>query len=212
MPAPRTCCLDATKATLLSAQRSTLYTGQGQTVFRSVLSVALLFLAHTAFAQLISNAGFEDGLPPGTPPAQWNTTGDFFHWTNPAKAHTGSQNAYFGLAADGMTPLTNASGSIEQSINLLADAAPMTLSFWLWIASDQPASEAHDHLFVEVLSSSGSVLATLAGFSNADAANPFASMTPAYVQRSYSLAQFVGPVRIRFRGTDRCKRRDHLSA
>ncbi len=163
--------------------------------------VAAIFLANCLSAQSISNGTFEDGLPPGTPPAQWDTTGDFYHWTNPGKAHTGSQYAYFGIASDGMTPMTNSSGSIEQPINLLANAASAVLSFWLWIASDQPASEAHDHLFVEVLSSSGSVLATLADFSNANAANPFASMTPAYVQRNYSLAQFVGPVRIRFRGT-----------
>ena len=78
--------------------------------------IGFLLVAHAASAQLISNGAFEDGLAPGSPPAQWNATGDFFHWTNPGKAHTGSQYAYFGIAADGTTPLTNGSGSIEQSI------------------------------------------------------------------------------------------------
>ncbi len=82
--------------------------------------VAVIFLAFAASAQCVSNGGFEDGLPPDTPSAQWNATGDFYHWTNPEEAHTGSQYAYFCLAADGTTPLTNASGSIQQTVNLPA--------------------------------------------------------------------------------------------
>ena len=85
---------------------------------RSAL-LGLLLVAHAASAQLISNGGFEDGLPSGSPPAQWNATGDFFHWTNPGRAHAGSQYAYFGISADGTTPLTNGSGSIEQSISFI---------------------------------------------------------------------------------------------
>jgi hypothetical protein len=81
--------------------------------------MGLLLVGHAASGQLISNGGFEDGLAPGSPPAQWNTTGDFFHWTNPGKAHMGSQYAYSGIAADGTTPLTNGSGSIEQSISFI---------------------------------------------------------------------------------------------
>ena len=130
----------------------------------AVLSVAALLVARAAFAQLISNGGFEDGLPSGSPPAQWQVTGDFFHWTNPSKAHTGSQYAYFGIAADGTTPLTNGSGSIQQSIPFIADTPPMTLTFWLWVASDEPSSPAYDHLYVEVLGDSGALLATLAEY------------------------------------------------
>ncbi len=115
-------------------------------------------LARAASAQSINNGGFEDGLPPDTPSAQWNAAGDFCHWSNPGKAYTGSQYAYFGLAADGVTPLTDASGSIEQTINLPADAVPPTLSFWLWIASDQPATAVRDHLYVKVLDNSDSLI------------------------------------------------------
>lgn len=129
---------------------------------RRAALIALLSFAHAASAQLISNGGFEDGLPSGSPPAQWDATGDFFHWTNPSKAHTGSQYAYFGIAADGTTPLTNGSGSIEQSIPFIADTPPITLSFWLWVASDEPSTPAYDHLYVEVLGDSGALLATLA--------------------------------------------------
>ncbi len=94
------------------------YAGNRRHGPRAVPPLAVVFLACAASAQSINNGGFEDGLPPGTPPAQWSVSGDFYHWTNPGKAHTGSQYAYFGLAADGMTPLANASGSIEQTINL----------------------------------------------------------------------------------------------
>jgi len=168
---------------------------------RSAL-IALLLVAHAASAQLISNGGFEDGLAPGSSPSQWDVTGDFFHWTNPGKAHTGSQYAYFGIAADGTTPLTNGSGSIEQSIPFIADAPPMTLSFWLWVASDEPSTSPRDHLYAEVLRDSGVLLATLANYSNADKAGPLASLTPAYQRKSFSLAPFASqPIRIRFRGS-----------
>jgi hypothetical protein len=168
---------------------------------RSAL-IGLLLVAHAASAQLISNGGFEDGLTSGSRPTQWNATGDFLHWTNPAKAHTGSQYAYFGIAADGTTPLTNGSGSIEQSISFVGDTPPITLSFWLWVASDEPSSPVYDHLYLEVLSDSGVLLATLADYSNADKAGPLASLTPAYQQKSFSLAPFASqPIRIRFRGS-----------
>jgi len=202
MPVLMTARLEAGKAGLLPAQRVTLHTGHAQGLFRSALSVGLLILARAASAQLISNGGFEDGLPSGSPPEQWTVIGDFFHWTNPGKAHTGSQYAYFGIAADGTTPLTNGSGSIEQSIPFIADTPPMTLSFWLWVASDEPSSPVHDHLYVEVLSASGAVLATLADYSNADEAGPLTSLALAYQQKSFSLAPFAGqPIRIRFRGS-----------
>jgi hypothetical protein len=168
----------------------------------TVLSVAALIVAHAAFAQSTSNGGLEDGPPPGSTPADWIVSGDFYHWTNPSKAHTGPQYAYFGIAADGTTPLTNCSGSIEQAISFIADTPPMTLSFWLWVASDEPSSPTCDHLYVEVLSDSGSLLATLAEYSNADKTGPIASSVPAYQQNSFSLAPFAGqPIRIRFRGS-----------
>ena len=169
----------------------------------AVLSVAALLVARAAFAQLISNGGFEDGLPSGSPPAQWQVTGNFFHWTNPSKAHTGSQYAYFGIAADGTTPLTNGSGSIQQSIPFIADTPPMTLTFWLWVASDEPSSPAYDHLYVDcALGDSGALLATLAEYFNADEVGPIASSVPAYQEKSFSLAPFASqPTRIRFRGS-----------
>lgn len=203
MRAPGTVSLGSTDAGLPFAQWDMLNTdNRRHAVFRSILSVAVLFLTHGAFGQLISNGGFEDGLPDGWPPAQWTMSGDFYHWTNPSKAHTGSQYAYFGLGVDGITPLTNGSGSIEQSIPFMADTAPMTLSFWLWVASDEPSTSPRDHLYVEVLSNSGSLLATLADYSNADKAGQLSSVTPRYFQKTYSLASFTGQaIRIRFRGT-----------
>ena len=165
------------------------------------LHLAAIFMAIPAAAQPISNGGFEDGLPPGTAPAQWVATGDFYHWTNPSKAHTGSQYAYFGVGADGITPLTHTSGSIEQAAVLPIDTGPPMLSFWLWIASDEPSTPARDHLYVEILRTSGSILATLADYSNADATGPVGFLMPGYIQRTLSLASFAGEsIRIRFRG------------
>src|SRR5436309_11631064 len=85
---------------------------------------------NVASAQTINNGGFEDGLPAGSPPAVWTVTGSFYHWTDQNKAHGGSQYAYFGVSANGSTPLVNGSGSIEQTISIPSSVS-LTLSFWL---------------------------------------------------------------------------------
>jgi len=164
--------------------------------------VAIVTLSFASFGQawaqteLIVNGGFESGL------SSWTASGSFYYWNNPARAHSGSQYAYFGVASDGATPLVNGSGSIYQSISIPSGATSATLSFWLWVASDEGTTVAYDYLYVEVLNSSGSLLATLATYSNRDKSGSFSSTTPAYQQKSLSLTAYAGQtIRIRFRGT-----------
>jgi hypothetical protein len=74
------------------------------------------------------------------------------------------------------------------------------LTFWLNITSDEAAGAAvFDRLFIEVRSTTGTLLATLATFSNQNEGT-----AGAYVQRGpYSLASFAGQtVRIQFRSTN----------
>ena len=168
---------------------------------RLITSLLLASIVVTGFgnsvsAQSITNGGFETDL------TGWNPTGSFYTFNNPSKAHTGSRYAYFGVAADGTTPLLNGSGSTYQSISIPAGASSATLSFWLWVASDETTTTPVDFLYVEALTSFGSLLATLATYSNLNKSGSFASTTPAYQQKFISLSLYAGQtIRVRFRGT-----------
>jgi murein DD-endopeptidase MepM/ murein hydrolase activator NlpD len=161
-----------------------------------VVAVAVGGAAEKGNAQSLNNGGFESGL------SGWTVSGSFYHWTNSARAHSGSQYAYFGVAANGTTPLTNGAGSIYQTVTIPAGATSATLSFWLWVASDESATIAFDFLYVELLNTSGSLISTPATYSNQDKSGAFNSTTPAYQEKSLSLLSYAGQtLRIRFRGT-----------
>jgi hypothetical protein len=71
------------------------------------------------------------------------------------------------------------------------------LSFWLHIdTAETSTTRANDTLRVQVLNSSGTVLATLATFSNLNAVT-------GYAQQSYSLTPYIGQsVTLRFTGKE----------
>ena len=77
-----------------------------------------------------------------------------------------------------------------------ASCTSATLSFWLYVNSNDPVNRAADTFTAQVLSASGTVLATLATFSNQDEGS-------GYVQHAYSLKPFIGQqVTIRFTGAE----------
>ena len=98
----------------------------------------LSLLSATAQTELIVNGGFESGLP------SWTQTASFYTFNNSARAHSGSQYAYFGVAVNGTTPLTNGAGSIYQTVTIPAGATAATLTFWLWVASDEGTATPFD--------------------------------------------------------------------
>ena len=70
-------------------------------------------------------------------------------------------------------------------------------TFWLNITSSESGPTIYDRLFIEVRSTSGALLGTLATYSNADETTP-----GNYSQKSFSLASWRGQtVRVQFRGT-----------
>ena len=90
-------------------------------------------------------------------------------------------------------------GTVWQQITIPSDTNP-TLSFWLNITSNEPSTTlASDTLFVEVLSSTGARLATVATYSNLDK-----GALGAYVLRSgFPLGVFAGQtIRLRFRAVN----------
>jgi Zn-dependent metalloprotease len=134
--------------------------------------------------ELIVNPGFEAGTAP------WVASGQitFSQGTFP---HTGTNY----VIVNGVNSTT---GTIYQQVTIPSGGA--NLNFWLNISTQEAAgASVFDRLFIEVRNTSGTLLATLATFSNQNSGT-----AGVYVLRGpYNLSAFAGQtVRIQFRGTN----------
>ncbi len=92
----------------------------------------------------------------------------------------------------------SATGTVAQAFTVPTGAAG-NVSFWLNVTTNESGSTVYDRLFVEVLNSSGGVVATLATYSNVNATS-----AGSYSQKSFpgALAAYRGQtVSLRFRST-----------
>jgi hypothetical protein len=139
-----------------------------------------------AAQQRIGNPGFETGLL-----SPWDgSQGVVVNTSAGVPAHSGDWLAWLG----GYT--TAHTDSIEQAVSIPASCNNATLTVWLEIASNVPRSQATDTFSVQVLGPDGSVLATLATYTDQSAG-------PDYERHSFSLARFTGQqVTIRFTGRE----------
>ena len=132
----------------------------------------------------IVNPGFETGTTPWTISGQvTRSTGTFPH----------SGTAYMILNG-----VNSSSGTLFQTVTVPTGCT--NLSFWLNITTNEAAGAAvFDRLFIEVRSTTGTLLATLATFSNQNSGT-----AGVYVLRGpFNLSSFAGQtVRIQFRGTN----------
>jgi Zn-dependent metalloprotease len=132
----------------------------------------------------IVNPGFETGTTPWTISGQvTRSTGSFPH----------SGTAYMILNG-----VNSSSGTLFQTVTVPSGCS--NLSFWLNITTSEAAGAAvFDRLFIEVRSTTGTLLATLATFSNQNSGT-----AGVYVLRGpFNLSSFAGQtVRIQFRGTN----------
>ena len=111
------------------------------------------------------------------------------YWSTGAYPH--SSTGYSILGA-----YNNASGSEYQTVTI-PSSAPANYTFWLNITTSESGSTAYDYMFVEVRSTSGALLSTVATYTNANA-----STAGNYSQKSFSLASWRGQtVRLQFRAT-----------
>jgi len=138
-------------------------------------------------AQLLGNPNFATGSA-----APWTTTADVVVPASDGEAGYGG--AQYVAWLDGYNdPHTD---TLAQAVAIPAGCPIATFSFYLHIDTTQTGSTVHDTLNVQVLSSSGSVLGTLATFSNANAAS-------GYTQHSYSLSAYAGQtITLKFTGTE----------
>ncbi|MFF4546987.1 hydrolase [Streptomyces sp. NPDC001406] len=136
-------------------------------------------------AQLLGNNGFESGN------STWSASSGVITNSTGESARTGSYYAWL----DGYGSATT--DTLSQSVTIPSGCTAAALSFYLHIdTAETTTSTAYDTLKVQVLNSSGTVLSTLATYSNLNAAS-------GYTKRSFSLASYAGQtVTLKFTGTE----------
>jgi hypothetical protein len=146
-----------------------------------------LTISSASATQLIGNPGFENG----TNTAPWTLTAGVINNSTAEPPHSGSWDAW----EDGYG--TTHTDTATQTVTIPAGSTSATLTFWLHIdTAETTTTTAFDTLQVQVLNTSGTVLATLGTFSNLNHA-------AGYQQRSFSMNSFIGQtVQIRFRGSE----------
>ncbi len=106
-------------------------------------------------------------------------------------AHSGSYEAWLDGYGKSHTD------TLSQKITIPSTVTSATFSFWLHIdTAETTSSTAYDKLTVQVLNSSGTVLSTLATYSNLN-------KNTGYTQKSFSLSSYKGQtVTLKFTGKE----------
>ena len=149
------------------------------------LSVPVTLTVNAVATELIVNGGFEGGSAP------WVLSGSAV-LSNGSFPHTGT--GYLIVAS-----ANNQTGAAFQQI-AVPSGSSAGLSFWLNVTSAETTTTTQfDKLFIEVRNTSGTLLATLATFSNLNKGT-----AGVYVLRGpFSLASFAGQtIRVQFRATE----------
>ncbi|HXC16069.1 MAG TPA: fibrinogen-related protein, partial [Holophagaceae bacterium] len=148
--------------------------------------------ASTGGTQLLVNPGFENG---NVSWSNYSTVGGGGAVVNSdmtsEPSHSGSWDAW--LNGYGATD----TDTLSQNVAIPSTATSATLSFWLHIdTAETSTTTAYDKLMVQVQTSGGTVLATLATFSNLNAAS-------GYTQYTYDLSAYKGQtVKIYLKGAE----------
>ncbi|MFD8655907.1 hydrolase [Streptomyces mirabilis] len=135
-------------------------------------------------AQLLANPGFESGN------TSWTATSGVITNSSGEAARTGSYKAWLNGYGSANTD------TLSQSVTIPAGCAA-TLNFYLHVdTAETTTTTAYDTLKAQVLNSSGTVLSTLATYSNLNAAS-------GYTLRSFDLSSYAGQtVTVKFTGTE----------
>jgi hypothetical protein len=134
-------------------------------------------------AQLLGNPGFETGTA-----APWVASSGVISDHSEEPPHSGKWDAWL----DGYSSATT--DTLAQTVALPSGCSTYQLSFWLHIDTAETTTVAKDTMTVQILNSSGTVLATLATFSNLNAAT-------GYTQYFYNLSAYAGQtITLKFTG------------
>jgi hypothetical protein len=151
-------------------------------------TVSLTVTSGGTTTQILGNPGFENGSASTAP---WTLTTGVINNSASEPPHAGSWDAWL----DGYG--TTHTDSALQQVTIPAGATTATLSFFLHIDSaETTTSTAFDTLTVQIRNSSGTVLSTLATYSNLNKAT-------GYQQKTFSLTNFKGQtIQIFFKGVE----------
>ena len=164
------------------------------TVFAKVISYSgssttTPYLINVGYAQTaqekVLNGGFESAA------SSWTQTSGVITNSTSVAAHAGSYKAW--LCGYGSTT----TDYVYQDVAIPASATQATFSFWLDVTTTDPSTTtAYDTLKVQVRNTSGTILATLATYSNLNAAG-------GYAKKSFNLTTYKGQtVRLYFLGAE----------
>jgi hypothetical protein len=135
--------------------------------------------------QLLGNPGFETGTA-----APWAGTAKVIYSGTKEPARSGAWDAWL----DGYG--TTTTDTLSQQVTIPSTAHSATLSYWLHVDTAETGTTAYDTLKVQLVNGSGTVLATLATYTNLD-------HVTGYAQHSVSLNGYIGQtVTLRFTGTE----------
>ena len=127
--------------------------------------------------QLLGNPGFENG---STNTAPWTTSSGVVNNSTSEPPHGGTWDAWMDGYGAAHTD------SIVQTVAIPSGKTSATLTFWLHVDTAETSTTTQfDTLQVQVRNSSGTVLATLATYSNLNAAT-------GYTQKSFNLNAYIG--------------------
>ncbi|MFF2993649.1 hydrolase [Streptomyces sp. NPDC057950] len=134
--------------------------------------------------QLLANPGFESGS------GSWTATSGVITNSTGEAARTGSYKAWLDGYGSARTD------TLAQTVTIASGCAA-TLNFHLHVdTAETTTSTAYDTLKAQVLNSGGTVLSTLATYSNLNAAS-------GYTPRSFNLSAYAGQtVTVKFTGTE----------
>jgi len=138
-------------------------------------------------SQLLGNPGFETGSA-----APWTmSSGTLCDSSCGESPHSGTYYAY--LDGYGTTHTDN----VSQTVTIPAGKTSATLTYYLHIdTAETTKTTAYDHLYVRVYSTSGTLLKTLATYSNLN-------HNTGYTQHSNSMSAYIGQtVVVKFTGTE----------
>jgi hypothetical protein len=138
-----------------------------------------------------SATGLITGTPTTAGTSPWTSTAGVLASTaDGVPAHSGSWLAWLDGYGGSHTD------TLAQTVTIRSGCKNATLSFWLYIDTTDPTNRASDTFKIQVLSSSGTVLATLATLSNQNS-------TGGYSRYSYSVAPYIGQkITIKYTGTE----------
>jgi len=151
-------------------------------------TISLTITSGGTTTQLLGNPGFENG---SASPAPWTVTAGVINSSTSEPPHAGTWDAWL----DGYG--TTHTDTALQQVTIPAGATAATLTFFLHIDSAETSTTtAFDTLTVQVRNSSGTVLSTLATYSNLNKAT-------GYQQKSFNLLSFKGQtIQIFFKGVE----------